>query len=210
MSGHTRKTVVLSSYYSKARGRDLWTQARVWQCARATAAATTFFEPITISNEQFLDGALGANNPVQVLAKEARNIWGTGEKWRLEDNLRCLVSIGTGVPSIEEFGKSIPQVADSLVKIATDCDDVHQAFMADHPEMCKQGEARLYYRFSVPRGMGDIGLESTEKIGAIIATTRLYLSLDEVGRELDWASQRLDAGQYKEASMLQNLVEDYS
>lgn len=210
MSGHTRQMVVLSSYYSRIRGSDLWNQARIWQCARATAAAPGFFERIFICDEEFRDGATGANNPIQVLMSEARNIWGTGERWRLEDNLQCLVSVGTGIPSLEQFGNTPVAVAKSLIAIATDCENDHEEFISMHPEMCREGEARLYYRFSVPRGMGDIGLESAEKIGIIKATTRHYVRHPEVARELDLASQRLAAGETAEASMLQNLVEDYS
>lgn len=40
----------------------------IWQARRATSAATSFFDPITIGNghqgREYVDGALGFNNPL--------------------------------------------------------------------------------------------------------------------------------------------------
>ncbi len=44
---------------------------------RATSAATSFFEPVTIGprGRNFVDGGLGTDSPVEQLWNEAQNIW---------------------------------------------------------------------------------------------------------------------------------------
>jgi patatin-like phospholipase/acyl hydrolase len=52
---------------------------RIWEAARATSAATSFFDPISIGRgnlrQSFVDGATGANNPVRRLWQEAQRQW---------------------------------------------------------------------------------------------------------------------------------------
>ena len=62
-----------------------------------------FFKPIRIDvgsyGEEFVDGATGANNPIVELWNQAQDLW----PGKLEDNLKCLVSIDTGVCCEEQF-----------------------------------------------------------------------------------------------------------
>jgi predicted acylesterase/phospholipase RssA len=55
---------------------------KIWEAARATSAATTFFKPITIGDETFIDGATGANNPVRYMLAEARDVFNNGKPSR--------------------------------------------------------------------------------------------------------------------------------
>jgi hypothetical protein len=68
--------------------------AKIWEAARATSAAPRVFERILIGDvglqEEFIDGAMGCNNPVQILVEEA------GHEFDGEDKVACIVSIGTG------------------------------------------------------------------------------------------------------------------
>ncbi|KAL9004634.1 MAG: hypothetical protein Q9188_002561, partial [Gyalolechia gomerana] len=73
------------------------TNCKIWEAARATTAAPTFFKRITIADdggaqEDFLDGALRFNNPARLVLEEAMKSFGGASK------LGCLVSIGTGHP----------------------------------------------------------------------------------------------------------------
>ena len=72
---------------------DPRTKCAIWQAARATTAAPTFFKPMPIDNPRptiiYVDGGLGNNNPSQLALAESRRIWGVETKI-------CLVSIGTG------------------------------------------------------------------------------------------------------------------
>src|SRR5580704_2986380 len=65
----------------------------IWEAARATMAAPTFFKAIDIGypglKERFIDGGYGRNNPVAQIFEEAGLVF--------PDRLvACVISIGTG------------------------------------------------------------------------------------------------------------------
>ena len=106
-SKETNDTVCLTGYRSPRGGVHLLNSATIWQACRATSAATTFIDPIAIGpyGEEFVDGALGVNNPVYMLWTQAQDVWGDAAL-RGSDQLRgsrlgCVVSIGTGVPALK-------------------------------------------------------------------------------------------------------------
>ena len=94
-----------------------------------TSAAPTFFDPIRIRNEIFVDGGFGCNNPVEFVYNEAREMWPNRE-------IGCIVSLGTGVPRVlsvdnptmfeTRFPKNWLQV---LERTATECDSAHQEML---------------------------------------------------------------------------------
>ena len=51
---------------------------------------------------------------------EAQDMWPSG---LLEDKVKCLVSIGTGVPSLKPFKDDLVSIGQSLLVIATDGKD---------------------------------------------------------------------------------------
>lgn len=63
----------------------------IWQAARATSAAPSFFKEIEIGTPPipYIDGGLGHNNPSELALREAGELWPTSK-------YSCLVSIGTG------------------------------------------------------------------------------------------------------------------
>lgn len=190
-SKQTSQTVVFSSYYSRRRGADMLDQARVWEAARATSAATTFFSSIEVNGEEFADGATGANNPIPNVWNEARDIWTDVEdpNWRLEDNVRCFVSIGMGVPSLKPFNDAnLVSMGRTLVEIATDSQKAAEDFQKDHPAMCREGR---FHRFDVDRGLEKVGLEEADKVKEIRAATRQYVQLERVHIAMDACSVKL-------------------
>jgi hypothetical protein len=65
--------VVIRSYRSGSEEYDeLYDIAKIWEAARATSAASTFFDPIRIGNQRYVDGALRYNNPIQKADIESR------------------------------------------------------------------------------------------------------------------------------------------
>ena len=75
--------------------------------------------PIAIGpyGEEFIDGALGSNNPVYALWSQAQDLWGSKA---LQENIGCLISIGTGKPALAPFPEDILDVGRSLIALATE------------------------------------------------------------------------------------------
>jgi len=101
------RTIVRFTDYTKSNGeQNIYDDIKIWEAARATTAATTFFAPAEIKSRnitsKFLDGGLGANNPSDQLWYEAEEVWGPG---LLQPQIRCLLLIGTGKPVPEAFGR---------------------------------------------------------------------------------------------------------
>jgi len=187
-SKQTSKTVCLTSYPpSRSWQEHLFRSTKIWEACRATSAATSFFDPISIGQfgEEFVDGALGANNPINILWSQAQDVWGASH---LQRRLQCLVSIGTGVPSIKPFRDAFVHIGKSLVAIATETDNTAEQFRRDKFDLINDGR---YYRFNVNRGLEDIGLEETKKKKEIVAATGCYLDSQEVFEQLKRCAEKL-------------------
>ena len=65
----------------------------VYQAARATSSAPTYYEPEEINGNRYVDGGISANNPVLVALAEAATLWPSRP-------VECVVSLGTGVPTL--------------------------------------------------------------------------------------------------------------
>lgn len=143
--------------------------ATICEAALATSAATTFFDPVTIGNRRFADGALGANNPVEVVEGEIKNIWSPfGGK--VEDMVQCFVSIGTGDPGKFPVQHNMgPFLYETLKKLATETETTARKFAA------RWHDYGNYFRFNVQQGLQGVGLHEWEKQGVIEAATAEYL-----------------------------------
>lgn len=189
-SKQTGSTVILSSYLSARRGRDLADIATIWQAARATSAATSFFDAIEIGDEEFVDGATPANNPVVELWSEASDMFLKSEDFSLtlEDELSCLVSIGTCIPALKPFGDDPVRIGKRLVEIATDTEKRAQDFVKHHPVLLRSNR---YFRFNVSKGLENVQLEEEAKRKEIVSATRDYIQRQEVFTMLQTCSSKL-------------------
>jgi len=114
--------ILFRSYES----HEIHPECKIWEAARATSAAPTFFKRIEIGRAQpFIDGGVGRNNPSWAVLDEANTLFGARP-------IGCLVSIGAGqveAISIRRpgfFQQIIPtDVVVALKAIATDCEDTH-------------------------------------------------------------------------------------
>ena len=160
--------------------------ARIWEAARATSAAPTFFEPITINGVKYGDGGTGWNNPTAEAIAEAHRKW-PGRR------IGCLLSLGTGLEEANQlsdgndelsFSRSLVQklapkasfqleVAKYCVASLTSCEKIHRDVSEKFPDrIFVNGN---YFRFNIPQGMSKIGLEEWEKIGDIVSLTEDYM-----------------------------------
>jgi predicted acylesterase/phospholipase RssA len=178
-SKETSETVCLTSYRTPRGNSDLFNSVQIWEACRATSAATFFFDPIAVGRygEEFVDGATGANNPVREVWDQAQLVWGQ----ELESKIKCLVSIGTGVPSLKPFQDDVLHIGETLVAIATETEQTAERFQRERLLLDNTGR---YYRFNVMQGLEDIGLEEAKKVKEMAAATRRYISSQQVHRQI--------------------------
>ncbi|KAH0396665.1 phospholipase, patatin family protein, partial [Aureobasidium melanogenum] len=196
-SGETSQTALLRTWYTTRGDPDLYKTVRIWEAARATSAASTFFDSITIGDpgQRFLDGGTGANNPIRHLWGEAVDLLSRQES--LPNNLGCLISIGTGQPGYKRFEETVQGIGKALLEIATETETTANEF---HRYQSGLFENKICFRFNVPRGLGDIGLAETEQISAIKSMTSDYLQTEAVQGDIRMCVKQLGERQIRPAT----------
>ncbi len=170
-SFETKKIIRLKSYNILDELDDHG--STIVEAVHATSAATSFFEPVTIGKRKYVDGALGANNPVDEVWNEAQSIW-CPEDGALEPLVKCFVSIGTGNPGLEPIGNSgWKGLTDTMIKIATQTERTAEVFEARQRGLY---DRKQYFHFNVEQGLQGVGLEEYKKEGQIEAATDDYLT----------------------------------
>ncbi|KAJ7434163.1 acyl transferase/acyl hydrolase/lysophospholipase, partial [Mycena latifolia] len=185
MNAHSvsgRRPVLFRSYLSP---KTVPISCKVWEAARATSAAPTFFKRMLIGpdtrREPFIDGGVGQNNPTEQVLSEAQVIF-PGRP------VACLISIGTGQPEIIGVGKPtlfernvIPVGAiKAMVEMATDCEET-----AERMHKYFENRPKTYFRFNVDQGLQTVKLDNWERMDEVSAHTRQYMEMYEVGKRLD-------------------------
>ncbi|KAF8532821.1 phospholipase, patatin family protein [Trichophaea hybrida] len=149
---------ILRSYRNPKAPELLYGECKVWEACRATSAVTTFFDPITIGNfgPTFVDGAIQDNNPVQLVHREAMDIW-PGEE-------TLLISIGTGSAPGRPFQGHIATHVEAMKRIVTQSEHTAKDFYYSYKSMVDRS---LYFRFNVTQGLAEVGLEEWRETGTI-------------------------------------------
>lgn len=167
---------------------DKYPNCLIYEAARATTAATTYFKPMTIKDEEgkeekFVDAALGTNNPISILWDEAVNLFGKKRR------LGCVVSLGTGSRKVEMApgGEKLKEKAKFLIsaikvmkEIGTDSEKDHERWQAKFAEF-----ENTYFRLNVDGGAQGIELSDWQKIGQLKTRTRDYLQNPSVKKMID-------------------------
>ncbi|KAH7136844.1 hypothetical protein B0J13DRAFT_506566 [Dactylonectria estremocensis] len=137
----------------------------IWQIARATSAATTFFKPIKVGQMQisYVDAGFGYNNPCDVLIREA-------EQQFPERKEMQILSIGTGLGDVVALDDTRKSILKALKKMASSSKKV--AFSLKR----RFGDSGQYYRFNVDIGLKDVTLSDWEKSSKIAGHTKNYLA----------------------------------
>jgi hypothetical protein len=162
---------------------DDFRECKIWEVARATSAATTFFPSICCGSQdiEFIDAGFGHNNPTEVLLSEARKLFHP-------DEVDCVLSIGTGLDGIIPVGNNRRSIIEALSKMASNSQAVHRRLADLLPE-------ELYFRFNVTRGLDDVILSDWEKSSKISAHTGNYLRDPHVERTIRKCAGILIQGQ---------------
>lgn len=123
----------------------------IWQVARATSAAPTYFEPIMIEDREFIDGGFGTNNPAEEIYHEVCQM-----NMNNKSSIGLLISIGTGQSEVSRFGKGRLRKYHAILlatkQIAVDSEKVHEQMRRKFP--INDGKTK-YYRFNVPISSND-------------------------------------------------------
>ena len=162
----------------------------IWEAARATSAASGFFDPINIGKhgQEYVDAGLGCNNPVDEVWIEAQNIWSPkGED--LAALVKCFISIGTGNPGISPIKDSALKIfTKTLVEIATQTEQTAKNFANSQRGLFLQDR---YFRFNVDQGLQSVGLEEHEKEKTIVSATSDYMESQNMQRQTQVCSDAL-------------------
>ncbi|KAI9893899.1 MAG: hypothetical protein M1814_005452 [Vezdaea aestivalis] len=190
----TSKLVGFSSYSSR-RDDSRLSVIKIWEAARATSAATSYFDPICINyngiKEAFLDGGMVANNPIHELWSEGSEIYGAKS---LQDNIKCVLSIGTGVPYIKPFTNSLIELPETLVRLATDADKAAETFQRLHQNLDKKDK---YFRLTVPQGLETVEVEDYAQLEKIRTLTMSFLTKQDTHKKVNLCAQVLLKSQGK-------------
>jgi hypothetical protein len=161
-------------------GDDL-RESKIWEVARATSAATTFFPSIKVQNIEFIDAGFGHhNNPSKVLIAEAKRVF-KGE------GCDCVLSVGTGLDGVISVENSRLSILNALKEMATNSEAVHRSLAEELPKS-------IYFRFNVARGLNDVALSDWEKTSPIRAHTRNYLDEPYVEEDIERCARILSQG----------------
>lgn len=141
-------------------------QCQIWEAARATSCAPSFFPEIQVDGVYYSDGGLGYNNPAKVVLQEAQSLWG------LDHEIGCLLSLGTG--SVSSYmtrvrgPMSILGFSGVFQRMALSCEGVHEEMTTNH--LVKP----FYHRFN-PTMTERIGLEEWKKLEELEKLAADYL-----------------------------------
>ncbi|KAF5981974.1 coenzyme A synthetase [Fusarium bulbicola] len=170
---------------------------KIWEAARATSAASGFFDPIKIGWQDYVDGATGRNIPVEEVFNEAKVIW-PDEPSRIQ----YFVSIGTGIPEPKDFGENLAEIQKAIIAITTETKDTERRFYENH-------ESYL----NGPRVQDII-----QKFTQFVPVSSVYVTVDEKANNeylnwlpyLDSRSTHNDARRYRTDSTTGNWFLEHS
>ena len=130
----------------------------IWQVARATAAAPTYFKPMVIDGLEYLDGGFGANNPCLEAYDEVKKMNNNAKRC-----VRSILSVGTGKhkESSRFNGDGIYRYVNYLNfarKWATDSEGIHGKLVQARSDL-EELDAFEYCRLNVEEGLGRMKLD---------------------------------------------------
>jgi hypothetical protein len=134
----------------------------IWQVARATSAAPTYFKPAKIQGLKYLDGGFGANNPCAEIFEEVRKM--------NNHTVTCtniILSVGTGRDKDwSRFASSGPSRFLNYLNVArkwaSQADETHYSMITRTSEFPLK-----YFRLNVEDGLGPMKLDEWHARGPI-------------------------------------------
>ena len=114
------------------------------------------------------------NNPIRAVLDEAE--WFCKKTPNLI--IGCILSIGTGVPSLNSMGETAEDLAKTLARIATETEKTADEFKYEVERLAQNPLFRgaEYFRFNVAQGVGDVPLEEWQAITKMYQATNKYMN----------------------------------
>ncbi|KAI9758370.1 MAG: hypothetical protein M1835_000598, partial [Candelina submexicana] len=169
---------LLRSYSTSDPSQENY-DCHLWEAVRATSAAPTIFEKITLkaSGTDFVDGAFYLNNPIYELMREAKRVYPGS-------NVGCVLSLGTGWPNPTSLeSPSLSNLAQACAKIAVDAQRKAEEFL--HDDTGKElWKGQKYFRFNVEQGVQGVKLDEWKEVKTLEANTKAYLARSDKAEEL--------------------------
>jgi hypothetical protein len=152
----------------------------------ATMATPSYFVPTKIgrSRQNFIGGAVGANNPTRELLKEASTVFGN------ERRVAQVISIGCGVPPVLSLQAITNETGVSrlLKDIPDECEMVAKELAA------RLYDVDAYLRLSVDKGIGNIEMDQWSMLGDIEMHTACYVECRTITDALESSLKCLKQG----------------
>ncbi|KAL2885068.1 Patatin/Phospholipase A2-like protein [Ceratocystis lukuohia] len=141
-----------------------FSESKIWEVARATSAATTFFKSIKVGRDEveFIDAGFSHNNPCEALIEETKKEYPGREM--------TILSIGTGLEDFIEAKNKRTSLIKALASMATASKAA--ALRLQHRYSGIGG----YYRFNVENGLKNNTLSDWKQASKISSHTRNYLA----------------------------------
>ena len=185
--GHTEPEI-LRTYNVKGLISDETTSWTIWEAARATSAAPTFFRPLTRGTPphavDWYDAGMGFNNPAYIVRSEAGRIWGRYGSMNWQEKIGLFFSLGTGVPKILRMSRGgigqqlsarvrMPlQIVEHMKQMVTDTQRVANNM---NDEFGSIHGPQTYFRFNVEQELSEVELFDYEKGDQIRMDTKSYM-----------------------------------
>ena len=179
----TEKIYIFRTYKNLHRGEDklmdrnpgLAQDVPIWQVARATSAAPTYFAPLKIGELEYLDGGFGAtNNPCQEIYDEVRRMNNNSENC-----VKVVFSVGTGKSNKSRFnGTGITRYWNYInfaKKWASESETAHQNMLKIKNRITSDHHRFHYYRLNAETGLDDMKLDEWRVRGALQTKTGEFI-----------------------------------
>ena len=138
----------------------------IWQVARATSAAPTYFKPMKIDKLEYLDGGFGTNNPCIKIYDEVRKMNNNSDKCA-----KVVVSIGTGknnrMSRFTRKGNGLPRYFNYINfarKAASESEKPHADMLTKQKH---SNHKFLYFRLNVDHGLDVMKLDEWRTRGRV-------------------------------------------
>ena len=175
----------------------------IWQVARATSAAPTYFKPPIIDGLEYVDGGFGANNPCVEIYEEVRKMNNESKK-----SASTILSIGTGKNNeARRFkGTGFQRYFNYLNfarKWASDSEQTHLAMLKAKKEVNFK-----YFRLNVEEGLDLMKLDEWRARGPVRTKLGEYIGAFRSSPRKDRCKDDKAAGTSVASDPGDNLLEE--